>query len=261
MGGSDPPRTWTSQLGPRRASSPWPEPRHPAASVRHPASSRTRHPHPRTRSSTPSRSPAARPRRRGIPHRAEVANGPQADRPRPSTSSATATKAIPGAFMDRMILESFPYRVIEGLAIAAIAVGAHDGHLLHPPRVPARAASACARRSRSCEQRGWLGDHLLGSDYPLRLSHQGRRRRVRLRRGDRADRVDRRPARDAAAAPALPGAVRALGQAHAHQQRRDPGAGARGSSATAPRRSPPSAPRRARAPRCSRSPARSGAAA
>ena len=33
----------------------------------------------------------------------------------------------PGAFMDRMILESFPYRVIEGMAIAAVAIGAHEG--------------------------------------------------------------------------------------------------------------------------------------
>ena len=33
----------------------------------------------------------------------------------------------PGAFMDRMILESFPYRVIEGMLIAAFAVGAQKG--------------------------------------------------------------------------------------------------------------------------------------
>ena len=42
-------------------------------------------------------------------------------------SSATATKAIPGAFMDRMLLESFPYRIIEGMVIAARAVGADEG--------------------------------------------------------------------------------------------------------------------------------------
>jgi NADH-quinone oxidoreductase subunit F len=35
----------------------------------------------------------------------------------------------PGAFMDRMILESFPFRVIEGMAIAALAVGAEQGFL------------------------------------------------------------------------------------------------------------------------------------
>lgn len=33
----------------------------------------------------------------------------------------------PGAFMDRMLLESCPFRVIEGLAIAAFAVGAREG--------------------------------------------------------------------------------------------------------------------------------------
>ncbi len=33
----------------------------------------------------------------------------------------------PGAFMDRMILESFPYRVIEGMIIAAFATGANEG--------------------------------------------------------------------------------------------------------------------------------------
>ena len=38
----------------------------------------------------------------------------------------------PGAFMDRMILESYPFRVIEGMAIAAYAVGAHEGYLLYP---------------------------------------------------------------------------------------------------------------------------------
>jgi NADH-quinone oxidoreductase subunit F len=75
----------------------------------------------------------------------------------------------PGAFMDRMILESFPYRVIEGLAIAAVAVGAHDAvfYVRHEyPQALRRVKAALAE----CERRGWLGDHLLGSDYPLRIS-------------------------------------------------------------------------------------------
>lgn len=33
----------------------------------------------------------------------------------------------PGAFMDRMILESYPFRVIEGLAASACAIGAREG--------------------------------------------------------------------------------------------------------------------------------------
>jgi NADH-quinone oxidoreductase subunit F len=75
----------------------------------------------------------------------------------------------PGAFMDRMILESFPYRVIEGLAIAAVAVGAHEAifYIRHEyPQALRRVKAALAE----CERRGWLGDHLLGSDYSLRIS-------------------------------------------------------------------------------------------
>jgi NADH-quinone oxidoreductase subunit F len=34
----------------------------------------------------------------------------------------------PGAFMDRMILESYPFRVIEGMLICAYAVGASEGY-------------------------------------------------------------------------------------------------------------------------------------
>ena len=35
----------------------------------------------------------------------------------------------PGAFMDRAVLESDPHRVLEGLAIAAYAIGATEGYL------------------------------------------------------------------------------------------------------------------------------------
>src|SRR6185503_8597395 len=75
----------------------------------------------------------------------------------------------PGAFMDRMILESFPFRVIEGLAIAAVAVGAHEGifYIRHEyPLAVKRVRAAIAE----LEKRGWLGARLLGTDYPLKLS-------------------------------------------------------------------------------------------
>jgi NADH-quinone oxidoreductase subunit F len=71
--------------------------------------------------------------------------------------------------MDRMLLESFPYRIIEGMAIAAVAVGAHEGifYIRHEyPLAVRRVRAAIAE----CARRGWLGGHLLGSDYPLRLS-------------------------------------------------------------------------------------------
>lgn len=75
----------------------------------------------------------------------------------------------PGAFMDRMILESFPYRVIEGLAIAAVAVGAHDAvfYIRHEyPNALKRVRAALDE----CERRGWVGERLLGVDYPLRFT-------------------------------------------------------------------------------------------
>lgn len=75
----------------------------------------------------------------------------------------------PGAFMDRMLLESFPYRIIEGLALAAVAVGAHEGifYIRHEyPLAVRRVRAALAE----LEQRGWLGEKLLGFDYSLRLS-------------------------------------------------------------------------------------------
>ncbi len=61
----------------------------------------------------------------------------------------------PGAFMDRMILESFPFRVIEGLVIAALAVGAREGifYIRHEyPLAVKRVRAAIAE----LERRGWL---------------------------------------------------------------------------------------------------------
>ncbi len=41
----------------------------------------------------------------------------------------------PGAFMDRMLLESYPYRVLEGMAIAAFAVGATKAYSISAPNI------------------------------------------------------------------------------------------------------------------------------
>ena len=75
----------------------------------------------------------------------------------------------PGAFMDRMILESFPFRVIEGMALAAVATGAQTGifYIRHEyPLAVRRVRAALA----VLERRGWIGEHLLGSDRPFRVS-------------------------------------------------------------------------------------------
>lgn len=74
----------------------------------------------------------------------------------------------PGAFMDRMILESFPYRVIEGMAIAARAVGAHEGFFYIRAEYPL-AVERITAALKLCYERGLLGDSVLGSRFRLHL--------------------------------------------------------------------------------------------
>ena len=74
----------------------------------------------------------------------------------------------PGAFMDRMLLESFPYRVLEGMMIAAYAVGASEGILYIRAEYPLaiqRIREALVR----LQTRGWLGPAIMGSTYNLAL--------------------------------------------------------------------------------------------
>jgi NADH-quinone oxidoreductase subunit F len=77
----------------------------------------------------------------------------------------------PGAFMDRMILESYPYRVIEGMAIAARAVGAQEGIFYIRNEYPL-AVRRIREAIRRCEKKNLLGDKIAGSDFRLRLSIQ-----------------------------------------------------------------------------------------
>lgn len=74
----------------------------------------------------------------------------------------------PGAFMDRMLMESYPYRIIEGMAIAAHTVGADEGYLYVRAEYPL-AVERISRAIESCLQRGFLGDNILQSDFSLSL--------------------------------------------------------------------------------------------
>lgn len=75
----------------------------------------------------------------------------------------------PGAFMDRMILESFPYRIIEGMCIAAYAVGAHEGFFYIRAEYPLAVLRINEALER-CRERGLLGDRVLETDFRLELS-------------------------------------------------------------------------------------------
>jgi len=74
----------------------------------------------------------------------------------------------PGAFMDRMLMESYPYRIIEGVTIAAYTVGARQGYFYIRAEYPLAIARMSEALDR-CRQLGVLGDKVLGSDFSLDL--------------------------------------------------------------------------------------------
>ena len=74
----------------------------------------------------------------------------------------------PGAFMDRAVLESDPFRVIEGLAIAAYAIGAAEGFIYVRREYPI-ASEHMREAIRQAESHGLLGDHILGSPFSFKL--------------------------------------------------------------------------------------------
>jgi NADH:ubiquinone oxidoreductase subunit F (NADH-binding)/NADH:ubiquinone oxidoreductase subunit E/NAD-dependent dihydropyrimidine dehydrogenase PreA subunit len=74
----------------------------------------------------------------------------------------------PGAFMDRMLMESYPYRIIEGMAIAARCVGADQGYLYIRAEYPL-AIKRVTEAIERCVECGFLGENILGSDFSLKL--------------------------------------------------------------------------------------------
>ncbi len=74
----------------------------------------------------------------------------------------------PGAFMDRMLMESYPYRILEGMIIAARCVGAREGYLYIRAEYPL-AIKRVTEALEKCRERGFLGDHILGTDFSLEL--------------------------------------------------------------------------------------------
>ena len=74
----------------------------------------------------------------------------------------------PGAFMDRSIMEGDPHKMIEGMMIAAYAVGAQEGYIY----VRAEYPLAISRLRLAIDQAGecgLLGEHILGSEFSFKL--------------------------------------------------------------------------------------------
>ena len=77
-----------------------------------------------------------------------------------------ADEGDPGAFMDRAVIESDPHRLLEGMAIAAYAIGATKAYVYIRAEYPLaikRLKAAIAQ----AEAYGLLGDNILGSGFNL----------------------------------------------------------------------------------------------
>jgi len=70
----------------------------------------------------------------------------------------------PGAFMDRMLLESYPYRVIEGMLIAGYATGSTKGYFYIRAEYPL-AVSRVRQALENCRAEGLTGNNILGSAF------------------------------------------------------------------------------------------------
>ena len=80
--------------------------------------------------------------------------------------ACNADEGDPGAFMDRSILEGDPHAIIEAMAIAAYAIGAHQGFVYVRAEYPV----AVHRLSVALEQareRGLLGKDIFGTGFDL----------------------------------------------------------------------------------------------
>ena len=70
----------------------------------------------------------------------------------------------PGAFMDRILLESYPLRVIEGMVMAGYAVGACEGIFYIRAEYP-QAVIRIRKALDMCRQKGLLGKQIFGTDF------------------------------------------------------------------------------------------------
>ena len=70
----------------------------------------------------------------------------------------------PGAFMDRMLLESFPFRIIEGMLIAGYSTGASEGIFYIRAEYPL-AVTRVRNAIRLCYEKGFLGKNILNSGF------------------------------------------------------------------------------------------------
>jgi formate dehydrogenase iron-sulfur subunit len=89
--------------------------------------------------------------------------------PGPKFVCANADEGDSGTFADRMLMEGDPFTLIEGMTIAAHAVGATEGYIYCRSEYP-DAVTALRTAIASAYIRGWLGPNILGTGLTFDLS-------------------------------------------------------------------------------------------
>ena len=79
-----------------------------------------------------------------------------------------ADEGDPGAFMNRRVLESDPHSVIEGMVIAAYAIGASQGYIYCRAEYPIAVQSLKTAISQA-RSLGLIGNNILGTDFSFDL--------------------------------------------------------------------------------------------
>ena len=75
-----------------------------------------------------------------------------------------ADESEPGTFKDRVLMEGDPFAVLEGMTIAAIAVGARKGYIYIRGEYP-QSASRMQEAIEAARKSGFLGERILGSQH------------------------------------------------------------------------------------------------
>ncbi|MDR0521067.1 MAG: NADH-quinone oxidoreductase subunit NuoF [Planctomycetaceae bacterium] len=79
-----------------------------------------------------------------------------------------ADEGDPGAFMDRAVIEGDPHRLLEGMAIAAYAIGADKAYIYIRAEYPL-AIRRLEQAIADAEANNLLGEKILGSDFSLKI--------------------------------------------------------------------------------------------
>ncbi len=81
---------------------------------------------------------------------------------------ANADEMEPGAFKDRLLLEQDPHQLIEGMIIAAYAIQANIAYIFMRGEYYL-AATRVANALQEARTEGYLGEHILNSDFNLKI--------------------------------------------------------------------------------------------